>query len=256
MRRLLPAAIGLPLGLGWLRLAGERAGLYDTVFGLTLFALSNILVFTILVWRNAQYLNQADHERRRVELHLLRFNEELEQRVAERTGQLIDANRALEQANLAKDRFLANMSHELRTPLNAIIGFTGTLLMRLPGPLTFDQEKQLTTVQSSAKHLLALINDVLDVARIDAGERDLELELVACMGLIEEVVGWLNPLAAAKGIERATAEGLPCVLETSKPENLDFYGRGGWEVIDGVESPVQTWVLRRQPGSASRASMK
>jgi len=65
----------------------------------------------------------------------------------------------LADANQAKDRFLASMSHELRTPLNAIIGFTGTLLMKLPGPLNADQEKQLRTVQTGANHLLALIND-------------------------------------------------------------------------------------------------
>src|SRR6185369_3417609 len=64
----------------------------------------------------------------------------------------------MENANLAKDRFLASMSHELRTPLNAIIGFTGTLLMKLPGPITRDQEGQLQTIQTSARHLLSLIN--------------------------------------------------------------------------------------------------
>src|SRR5439155_17258355 len=66
-----------------------------------------------------------------------------------------EKNLELENANLAKDRFLASMSHELRTPLNAIIGFTGTLMMRLPGPLTVDQEKQLGTIQNSARHLLS-----------------------------------------------------------------------------------------------------
>jgi PAS domain S-box-containing protein len=74
---------------------------------------------------------------------------------------LQEKNAELENAILAKDRFLASMSHELRTPLNAIIGFTGTLLMGLPGPLTPDQSQQLRTVQTSAKHLLSLINDLL-----------------------------------------------------------------------------------------------
>ena len=68
---------------------------------------------------------------------------------------LQEKNIELERANQAKDKFLATMSHELRTPLNAVIGFTGLLLMKLPGPLTADQEKQLTMVQSSAKHLLS-----------------------------------------------------------------------------------------------------
>src|SRR6476646_3023074 len=83
----------------------------------------------------------------------------------ERTLQ--EKNIELENAILSKDRFLASMSHELRTPLNAIIGFTGTLLMKLPGPLNAGQEKQLSTVQSSARHLLSLINDLLDHAKIE-----------------------------------------------------------------------------------------
>ena len=80
---------------------------------------------------------------------------------------LQEKNVELEAANQAKDRFLASMSHELRTPLNAIIGFTGTLLMRLPGPLTTDQEKQLGTIQTSSRHLLSLINDLLDLTKIE-----------------------------------------------------------------------------------------
>jgi PAS domain S-box-containing protein len=83
---------------------------------------------------------------------------------------LQEQNEALARANLAKDSFLAAMSHELRTPLNAIIGFTGLLLMKLHGPLTADQERQLTMVQSSGKHLLSLINDLLDLARIESGQ--------------------------------------------------------------------------------------
>ena len=81
---------------------------------------------------------------------------------------LRDKNLELENAALVKDRFLASMSHELRTPLNAIIGFTGTLLMKLPGPLNAEQEKQLRIVQTGAKHLLSLINDLLDVAKLSA----------------------------------------------------------------------------------------
>jgi PAS domain S-box-containing protein len=106
----------------------------------------------------------------------------------------------LENASLAKDRFLASMSHELRTPLNAVIGFTGTLLMKLPGPLNADQEKQLNIVQRSARHLLSLINELLDLARIEAGKVDLSLEPVECRAVIEEVVASLRPEAEAKGL--------------------------------------------------------
>ncbi len=113
---------------------------------------------------------------------------------------LQEKNLELENANFAKDRFLASMSHELRTPLNAIIGFTGTLLMKLPGPLTADQDKQLNTIQSSAKHLLSLINDLLDLAKIESGKVELIYEPVVCQSVVEEVAAALRPSAAAKGL--------------------------------------------------------
>jgi PAS domain S-box-containing protein len=113
---------------------------------------------------------------------------------------LQEKNIELENASLAKDRFLANMSHELRTPLNAIIGFTGTLLMKLPGPLTDDQGKQLRTIQTSARHLLSLINDLLDLAKIESGKVELKLEAVSCRSVIEEVGETLRPLADEKGL--------------------------------------------------------
>src|SRR6185503_8491417 len=113
---------------------------------------------------------------------------------------LQDKNLELEKASLTKDRFLASMSHELRTPLNAIIGFTGTMLMKLPGPLTADQDSQLHTVQTSAKHLLSLINDLLDLAKIESGKIELIFEPVICQHVIEEVGATLKPLAENKGL--------------------------------------------------------
>jgi PAS domain S-box-containing protein len=115
-------------------------------------------------------------------------------------SQLREKNVELAKASQAKDLFLAGMSHELRTPLNAIIGFTGTLLMGLPGPLTADQEKQLRTVQSSGRHLLALINDLLDLAKIEAGKIELFLESTDLNVVLEEVVSTLRPQAEAKGL--------------------------------------------------------
>lgn len=106
----------------------------------------------------------------------------------------------LERANLAKDHFLAGMSHELRTPLNAIIGFTGTMLMRLPGPLTAAQEKQLRIIQTSAKHLLSLINDLLDLAKIESGKVKSNPEPFVCQEAIREVAETLRPMAEQKGL--------------------------------------------------------
>ncbi len=113
---------------------------------------------------------------------------------------LQEKNLELQQANQAKDRFLASMSHELRTPLNAIIGFTGTLLMELPGPLLDDQRSQLRAVQTSGRHLLALINDLLDLAKIESGKVELHLEPLECGALLSEVAGTLRPAAEAKNL--------------------------------------------------------
>jgi protein-histidine pros-kinase len=115
-------------------------------------------------------------------------------------------NIELASANQAKDRFLASMSHELRTPLNGIIGFAGTLMMELPGPLNDEQRHQLGIVKSSADHLLALINDLLDMARIEAGKANLDKELVDCRVLIDEAAAALRPQAEAKGLRLRVGE--------------------------------------------------
>jgi protein-histidine pros-kinase len=93
------------------------------------------------------------------------------------------------------------MSHELRTPLNSIIGFTGTLLMRMPGPLNEGQEKQLRTVQTSARHLLSLINDLLDLAKIEAERLELELEPVDSSAVLREVGEALMTQAEQKKLQ-------------------------------------------------------
>ncbi len=109
-------------------------------------------------------------------------------------------NAALEEAALAKDRFMASMSHELRTPLNAIIGFTGTLLMKLPGPLTPEQEEQLRIIQGSARHLLSLINDVLDLAKVQSGKVDVHFEPVNAHQVVDEITVSLRAGAEQKGL--------------------------------------------------------
>jgi PAS domain S-box-containing protein len=116
---------------------------------------------------------------------------------------LQEKNVELENANRAKDRFLASMSHELRTPLNAVIGFTGTLLMKMPGPLNDEQMHQLRIIQSNARHLLALINDLLDLARIEAGKVELNVEMVDAVEVVEEVAASLRQQAETKGLELA-----------------------------------------------------
>lgn len=114
--------------------------------------------------------------------------------------ELEQALAAAQDTTRAKSLFLANMSHELRTPLNAIIGFTGTLLMKLPGALNPQQDEQLTIVQTSARHLLSLINDLLDLAKIESGNMLVRPEPIALRALLEDVVAMLGPLAAKKGL--------------------------------------------------------
>ncbi|NHQ93208.1 response regulator [Janthinobacterium lividum] len=132
---------------------------------------------------------------------------ELNMRLAHHAAELETINREIALKNLElaeasrmKSAFIANMSHELRTPLNAIIGFTGALLMKLPGPLTSDQDKQLNTIRASARHLLSLINDILDVAKIEAGKLTLSIEPVHCQELMADVADTLRPLAQQKGL--------------------------------------------------------
>jgi PAS domain S-box-containing protein len=166
---------------------------------------------------------------------------------------LHEKNVQLENANAAKDRFLASMSHELRTPLNAIIGFTGTLLMRLPGPLNADQEGQLRTVQSSGRHLLALINDMLDVARIEADKVEPTREEVDCHDVVVEVATALLPLAQKKGMTLR--------LESAKRAAVIFTDRRLltqilMNLIDNAvkftdRGEVSVTVLREPPGAPS-----
>ncbi|MFZ2656136.1 MAG: PAS domain S-box protein [Victivallales bacterium] len=124
----------------------------------------------------------------------------LERRVIERTEELAAAKERAESADRVKSAFLATMSHELRTPLNSIIGFTGIILQELAGPLNPEQHKQLEMVRSSARHLLALINDVLDISKIEAGQLDVKIEKFDLRASIAKVAGIVKPLAEKNGL--------------------------------------------------------
>jgi len=132
-------------------------------------------------------------ERKSMELALRQERELLEQRVWERTAALSKANEQLSRLAKAKDEFLAAMSHELRTPLTAILGLAESLLEEVHGPLSEKQERYLRTIEESGQHLLSLINDILDVAKVESGmmelhwnEVDIALLCHSCLRLIKQ----------------------------------------------------------------------
>jgi len=132
-----------------------------------------------------------------------RHSEELKEKVAEATAELAEQNELLrrqalelEQASAMKSQFLANVSHELRTPLNAIIGYTHLMLEGVSGELNRSQSDKLHRVDSNAKHLLSVINDLLDITRIESGKMPVQLETVRLPELIDEVMTEVEPLIA------------------------------------------------------------
>jgi signal transduction histidine kinase len=114
-------------------------------------------------------------------------------------------NVRLEQASKAKSDFLASMSHELRTPLNAILGFNEMILGEIYGEVPHDLKSPLTDIQSSGKHLLRLINNVLDLSKIEAGHMELAVEDYSVQDTAVSVVAALRPLAAQKGLDLVAA---------------------------------------------------
>ena len=142
------------------------------------------------------------------EKKLKEYSELLEDRVEERTNELEKINLKLlnsidkvKESDRMKSVFLANMSHELRTPLNSIIGFTGMILMGMAGDLSDEQKKQLTMVKKSGQHLLNLINDILDISKVEAGKTDILPEDFNIDDVIQEVIDTVTPLVNQKEIK-------------------------------------------------------
>lgn len=136
-------------------------------------------------------------EKKRLARELEDYRNNLESRVRQRTEQLAEARGKAEAANRAKSVFLSNMSHEIRTPMNAIIGLTHLLNRAKPTP---EQARRLSKIDTSAGHLLAIINDILDLTNIDAGKLTLETEDFNLCDIFGQVKSLLRPQAKAKGL--------------------------------------------------------
>jgi PAS domain S-box-containing protein len=140
-----------------------------------------------------------------------RLAAQLEIKVQEATAELAQQNEllrrqhiALEQASALKSQFLANMSHEFRTPLNAILGYTHMLLHGVTGPVSEQQRKSLTRIDSNSQHLLALINDILDITRIEAGRMPLNVSSFEIPELVNEVRSELEPIIRRSALRVTT----------------------------------------------------
>lgn len=148
-------------------------------------------------------LGKEVNERVRAEEALKALNEMLEHRVAERTTELRQAKEVAEYANSAKSDFLTNMSHELRTPLNAIIGFAEILRDDILGTTNQDQQELVADIRTSGLHLLDMINAILDLAKIESGKMELQLETLPVQDVLHEVNTIIQALANKKQIQLA-----------------------------------------------------
>ncbi len=141
-------------------------------------------------------LDERNAELRALNERLSASNEELEAAVAE-VGR---TNIELERATQAKSRFLANMTHELRTPLNAVIGFADILRKELAGPLNDEQHAQIRMIEDSGRRLLEIIDEILDLSRVEAGRLELVARPFDPAQLVRDVLDFLRPLADARGL--------------------------------------------------------
>ncbi|NTU42612.1 MAG: PAS domain S-box protein, partial [Nitrospirales bacterium] len=151
-------------------------------------------------------------DRKRTEDEIRQLNEILTSRAAE----LEAANEKLRELDRLKSLFIASMSHELRTPLNNIIGFTGIMLQGMAGELNEEQRKQLTIVKEGSLHLLSLINDIIDISKIEAGKVDLYIREFDLSELVREVSGGFAGEAQKKGVEIIVHTPETLVIESDK----------------------------------------
>ncbi len=196
-RRLLPWVVGVPLALGWASIALREDGLVSREGGVSFFVVAVICVIATLVLVSSSALRDTDEAR------------------AVALAREAAARAEAEQASRAKSDFLAVMSHELRTPLNAIIGYESLLADGITGPVNAAQRQQLGRIKSSATHLVGLIDEILTLARVEAGHERVRPERVDVAHALEDAAAMATPQAAARGIGFAVgvlAE--PASLET------------------------------------------
>ena len=185
-------------------------------------------------------------ERKSMEEELARHRGDLEGLVSERTAALAEANRVLtelnrelgaantelDQANSVKSEFLAKMSHELRTPLNSVIGFSGVLRQEMAGPLTEEQDKQLAFIHNSGTHLLELVNDILDLSKIEAQEMTPQIERFDLRKLMDELGHFIERAANEKGLElQRDFRCEECIIESDRRFIYQIMSNLAWNAV-------------------------
>jgi PAS domain S-box-containing protein len=202
-------------------------------------------------------------ERREQEQQLRELNAGLEERVEQRTRELRSALQRAESADRLKSAFLATMSHELRTPLNSIIGFTGILLQKLAGPLNEEQARQMEMVRGSARHLLALINDVLDISKIEAGQLEVAAESFALTPVLDRLMATMQPQAERKGLTLSlVTDQVPDTLVTDRRRTEQILLNllsNAVKFTDGGQVTLRVGTVdawRRSSGGAPQAAVR
>ncbi|HEX6245344.1 MAG TPA: histidine kinase dimerization/phospho-acceptor domain-containing protein, partial [Polyangiales bacterium] len=249
LRRALPLVVLLPVGFGWLRLEAERLGNIGHELGVALIAITTVLTFAaLLVWW-ARGLRHQDRARRLATVKLREARDTLEVRVQERTRELsqseaelrgtardlLAAKELAERTMQARTDFLARVSHEIRTPLNGVVGM---LEIALRSDLTPAQRGYVQTARSSATALLALISDVLDFAKVDAGKLLIESTHFRLRDCVALALRDSAPAAHQKGLE------LYLSVEPGVPDGLIGDGQRLRQVLTNLVSNAVKFTQR------------
>ncbi|MCC5834710.1 MAG: response regulator [Opitutales bacterium] len=201
LRRLLVVILTVPPLLSGIRIWGTHNGWMDDETGTNIVTIANMLILTAVVWFSAIRLNRSHDRRKRTE------------------EDLIKARQEAEAASRTKSQFLANMSHELRTPLNSVIGFSEILADETFGSLNSKQHKYIDNITGSGRHLLELINDILDLSKIEADRMKFEPSTTNVKTTVQGALSIVGSLASRKNIS-VTADVEPSIpeawLDTSK----------------------------------------
>ena len=204
-------------------------------------------------WEVSQAKDAAD---RALESYRL----DLERMVAERTDELMEANRGLQEATESRIRFLASMSHELRIPLNSIIGLSGVLLQEMAGPLNEEQSRQLRMVYSSGRRLIGTVDDVLDISAIEVGRAEVVNEELDAVAVVQSVCDQVGPTIRDRGLAFALeAPSTPVRIVTDRSRfskillalldnALKFTETGGVTVTLDVPDPAHIRIVVADTG--------